>query len=139
MNLKLLGAIDNDLTALVAYCRTVSRACRWPIPKNYPLAGADAFRTATGVHASAIVKALERNDRDLADRVYSGVPAHWFGKEQEIEIGPMSGMSNVRYWLSNRRFPVTEDLSKAILNKAKASNRTLEEAEVLEIVRQHSV
>jgi len=138
MNLKLLGAIDNDLTALVSYCRAVSRACRWPIPKNYPLAGEDAFRTATGVHASAIVKALDRNDRELADRVYSGVPAHWFGKEQEIEIGPMSGMSNVRYWLSNRRFPVTEDLSKAILNKAKASNRTLEEAEVLEIVRQHS-
>ena len=138
MNLKLLGAIDNDLTAMVPYCRAVSRACRWPIPKNYPLAGADAFRTATGVHAAAIVKALDKNDVELADRVYSGVPAHWFGKEQEIEIGPMSGMSNVRFWLSHRRFPVTEELGKAILAKAKSSNRTLEEDEVLEIVRQHS-
>ncbi|MCC7382825.1 MAG: 2-isopropylmalate synthase [Deltaproteobacteria bacterium] len=135
MNLKLLGAIDNDLTNLVQYCRTVSRACHWPIPKNYPLAGADAFRTATGVHAAAIIKALERNDRVLADRVYSGVPAGWFGKEQEIEIGPMSGMSNVRYWLTRRRFPVDEELSKAILQRAKSSNRTLDEEEVMEVVR----
>jgi 2-isopropylmalate synthase len=133
MNLKLLGAIDRDLTHLVQYCRTVSRACRWPIPLNYPLSGRDAFRTATGVHAAAIVKALERNEHELADRVYSGVPAGWFGREQEIEIGPMSGMSNVRFWLSRRRLPVDEELMKAILAKAKSSNRTLEEDEVLAI------
>jgi 2-isopropylmalate synthase len=139
MNLKLLGAIDNDLTDLVRYCRAVSRACRWPIPKNYPLAGEDAFKTATGVHAAAIVKALERNDRDLADRVYSGVPASTFGKEQEIEIGPMSGMSNVRFWLARRRLPVTDELGRMILQRAKASNRTLEDDEVLAVVREAGV
>jgi len=137
MNMKLLGVIDNDLTSLVQYCRTVSRACRWPIPKNYPLAGEDAFRTATGVHAAAIIKALDRNDTMLADRVYSGVPAGWFGKEQEIEIGPMSGMSNVRFWLTQRRITYGEPLAKAILAKAKASTRTLEETEVMDVVRTH--
>jgi 2-isopropylmalate synthase len=137
LNLKLLGAIDNDLTHLVAYCREVSRACRWPIPKNYPLAGEDAFRTATGVHASAIVKAFERNEPWLADRVYSGVPASWFGKEQEIEIGPMSGMSNVRFWLKQRRFEFEEELARKILARAKTSSRTLEEWEINEVIRDH--
>lgn len=137
MNLKLLGLIDNDLTHLVRYCREVSRACRWPIPKNYPLVGEDAFRTATGVHASAIVKALDRNDTYLADRVYSGVPAGLFGRSQEIEIGPMSGMSNVRYWLRSRRYDFDEALGKAIIAQAKASNRTLEEDEITETIRLH--
>jgi 2-isopropylmalate synthase len=137
VNLKLLGVIDNDLTQLVRYCREVSRACRWPIPKNYPLLGEDAFRTATGVHAAAIVKALDKSDTWLADRVYSGVPAGLFGREQQIEIGPMSGMSNVRHWLRTRRFEFEESLAKAILSRAKQSNRTLEEDEVLETIRQH--
>src|SRR2546430_11142091 len=61
------------------------QTCALPIsghqlPVNYPLAGADAFRTATGVHAAAIIKAQRKGDRWLADRVYSGVPAGEFGK-----------------------------------------------------------
>jgi 2-isopropylmalate synthase len=135
VNLKLLGSIDNDLTQLLAYCRKVSSAYQWPIPRNYPLAGEDAFKTATGVHAAAIVKAFERHDTWLADRVYSGVPAGLFGKEQEIEIGPMSGMSNVRYWLKNRGLTFDENVGKAILAKAKQSDRTLKEDEVLAVVR----
>ena len=134
MNLKLLGAIDNDLTDLVQYCRTVSRACHWPISKNYPLAGADAFRTATGVHASAIIKAIEMNDTWLADRVYSGVPAGLFGKAQEIEIGPMSGKSNVKHWLNMHRFEYDEEVATAILAKAKSSARTLEDDEIRSLV-----
>jgi 2-isopropylmalate synthase len=134
MNLKLLGAIDNDLTDLVQYCRTVSRACHWPISKNYPLAGQDAFRTATGVHASAIIKAIDMNDTWLADRVYSGVPAGLFGKSQEIEIGPMSGKSNVKYWLANHRFEYDDAIAKSILDKAKASARTLEDEEIMTLV-----
>ncbi|MBK6690405.1 MAG: 2-isopropylmalate synthase [Deltaproteobacteria bacterium] len=135
VNLKLLGSIDNDLTQLLAYCRKVSSAYQWPIPRNYPLAGEDAFKTATGVHAAAIVKAFERHDTWLADRVYSGVPAGLFGKEQEIEIGPMSGMSNVRYWLKKRGLTFDENVGKAILAKAKQSDRTLKEDEVLAVVR----
>jgi 2-isopropylmalate synthase len=138
VNLKLLGVIENDLTHLLRYCREVSRACHWPIPKNYPVVGEDAFRTATGVHAAAIVKAFDKNDNWLADRVYSGVPAGQFGKEQEIEIGPMSGMSNVRFWLKRRRFEYDEGLGKAIIARAKSSNRVLLEEEVLETIRDYS-
>lgn len=135
VNLKLLGLIDNDLSSLLEYCRTVSEACHWPIPRNYPLAGDDAFRTATGVHAAAIVKAFDRDDVWLADRVYSGVPAGLFGKEQEIEIGPMSGMSNVRFWMKKHELPFEEGLGRAILNRAKQSDHTLLDTEIMEVVR----
>ncbi|MBI2378839.1 MAG: 2-isopropylmalate synthase [Deltaproteobacteria bacterium] len=138
MNLKLLGVIENDLTSLVAYCRLVARACHWPIPKNYPLVGEDAFRTATGVHASAIIKALEKQDTWLADRVYSGVPAGLFGREQQIEIGPMSGMSNVRHWLKRHRFEPDDALAKAILLCAKSMNHTLEDHEILDVIKKHA-
>ena len=102
LNLRLLGQLapDRDLTKLVEYCETVARAVGWDIPLNYPLVGRDAFRTATGVHAAAIIKAMQKGDAWLADRVYSGVPAGMFGRHQEICIGFMSGASNVNYWLA---------------------------------------
>jgi 2-isopropylmalate synthase len=94
---------------------------------NYPVVGADAFRTGTGVHAAAVIKALKRDDLWLADRVYSGVPAGEFGLSQQIEVGPMSGVSNVQYWLSSRGKPVDDELVRAIFEKAKASNRVLDD------------
>jgi len=134
LNLKLLGLYPHDLTQLVRYVRTASAACGVPIPRNYPLSGDDAFRTATGVHASAIIKAEALGDRWLADSVYSGVPASWFGKEQVIEIGPMSGLSNVNYWLKRRGYAPDEALAKALLQRAKEGNRTLSEDEVLQLI-----
>jgi len=100
VNLRLMGLRSNDLTFLRAYCETVAKATHTTIPPNYPVFGRDAFRTGTGVHAAAIIKALRKHDRDLADAVYSGVPAHLFGLEQIVEVGPMSGKSNVSYWLA---------------------------------------
>jgi 2-isopropylmalate synthase len=103
VNLKLLGWIDNDLTALPDYCERTSAGTGVPIPVNYPVVGADAFRTGTGVHAAAVIKAFKKGDDWLADRVYSGVPADMVGRHQEIEVGPMSGESNVVYWLESRK------------------------------------
>lgn len=134
LNLKLMGWVDHDLTRLVEYVRKVSEATGVAIPVNYPLAGADAFRTATGVHAAAIIKAQKRGNDWLADRIYSGVPAGEFGKQQLIEIGHMSGMSNVRYWLEQRGFPATDELCKDILQRAKSCAWTLSEEEVLSVV-----
>jgi 2-isopropylmalate synthase len=134
LNLKLMGWIDYDLGQLVAYVRKVSEACKFPIPRNYPLSGADAFRTATGVHAAAIVKAKARGDDWLADRVYSGVPAGEFGRQQEIEIGHMSGMSNVKYWLESRGVAFTEEMGKEILTLAKSCPTTLGEEEIFAVV-----
>lgn len=139
LNLRLMGWFDHDLSRLVPYVRKVSEACKVPIPLNYPLSGSDAFRTATGVHAAAIIKAKKRGNDWLADRVYSGVPAGEFGKEQQIEIGHMSGMSNVRYWLELRGFPSPEPLCKEILARAKSCAWTLKDEEVLEVVRAHGV
>ena len=110
---------------------TVSDATGVPIPDNYPVFGRDAFRTATGVHAAAVVKAFRKNDADLADRVYSGVPARLVGRRQQIEIGPMSGKSNVVFWLEQRSVPVDEELVDRIFRRAKSSPTVLTEAEVL--------
>jgi len=135
VNLKLMGWIDNDLTRLPDYCRTVSEATGVPIPVGYPVVGADAFRTGTGVHAAAVIKALKKHDHWLADRVYSGVPAAEFGLKQKIEVGPMSGLSNVQHWLSERGLPFKEEMVKAIFEAAKRSNRILEDVEIDGICR----
>ena len=105
-----------------------------PIPKNYPVVGDDAFRTATGVHAAAIIKAYRKNDTLLANTVYSGVPSHVFGMDQVIDIGPMSGKSNVLYWLERRRIEANDELVERIYQRAKQSDHTLTEAEILECI-----
>lgn len=134
VNLKLMGIqpwLEQDLTSLKEYCQTVSQATGVPIPRNYPVLGDDAFRTATGVHAAAVIKAFKKGDTELADTVYSGVPAHYFGLEQIIDIGPMSGKSNVIFWLERRRIPATEEVVERIFQRAKSSDRCLSEKEIL--------
>lgn len=136
MNLKLLGELpDHDLTKLVLWCKTASQATRVPIHPQYPLAGSDAFRTATGVHAAAIIKAEKKGDAWLADRIYSGVPAGMFGKEQEIEVGHYSGESNVVYWLRKRGYEPTPDLVAAVLGAAKRGNRVLTDDEIVAVIK----
>lgn len=131
VNLKLAGVIDRDLTKLRTYCEKVARATRVPIPHNYPVMGRDAFRTATGVHAAAVIKAYRKNDVRLANTVYSGVPSHLFGLDQVIEIGPMSGKSNVIYWLEKRGIAASEEVVERIFNAAKQADRLLTEDELL--------
>ena len=134
VNLKLMEVspwAEQDLTKLKDYCLTVSGATGVPIPKNYPVMGEDAFRTATGVHAAAVIKAFKKGDVELANTVYSGVPSHYFGLEQIIEIGPMSGKSNVIFWLERRGIAASDDLVDRIFQRAKASDRILTEEEIL--------
>jgi len=133
VNFRLMGLIDNDLRHLKEYCEKVAKATHTVIPPNYPVFGKDAFRTATGVHAAAIIKAMKKGDQELADAVYSGVPAHLFGLEQVVEIGPMSGKSNVLFWLSRHNIPASEELVNRILEAAKQSARVLTEKELLAI------
>ncbi|HTR51707.1 MAG TPA: LeuA family protein [Kofleriaceae bacterium] len=136
LNLKLLGELpDHDLTKLVLWCKTASQATRVPIHPQYPLAGTDAFRTATGVHAAAIIKAEKKGHEWLADRIYSGVPAGMFGKEQEIEVGHYSGESNVIYWLKKRGYDATPEVVAAVLAEAKRGNRVLTDDEIRAVVK----
>ncbi len=130
VNLRVMGLIDHDLSRLKEYSEAVSRATHTPIPPNYPVIGRDAFRTATGVHAAAIVKAYKKNDRDLANAIYSGVPSHLFGLEQIIEIGPLSGRSNVIYWLEKRGIEANDERVDRIFAAAKQSQQILTEAEI---------
>ncbi len=134
VNLKLLGWIDNDLSSLNEYCRKASNSLDVPIPVNYPVFGRDAFRTATGVHAAAVIKAIRRGDTELADWVYSGVPAGMFGRNQRIDIGPMSGASNVHYWLEKHGFDDDDILVKSILDVAKKSSKTLGDDEIQKVI-----
>jgi 2-isopropylmalate synthase len=135
VNLQLLGWIDRDLTSLMRYCKVISESTGVPLTDNYPMVGKDAFRTGTGVHAAAIIKARHKGDEWLADRVYSGVPASMVGRHQKIEIGPMSGESNVLYWLSERGIEVNPELVSAIFQAAKHSDRVLSDEEILEICK----
>ncbi len=138
INLKLLGELgDQDLSKLSAAAQRVSSATRFPIAINYPVVGEDAFRTATGVHAAAIIKAKSKGDDYLADRVYSGVPAGMFGREQEICIGPMSGVSNVTFWLEQRGHEPEPGLVEAILKVAKQSDHNLSADEVKAVIGRH--
>ena len=135
LNLRLLGLRNDDLSCLPEYCETVAKAVDVPIPVNTPIVGRDAFRTATGVHAAAVVKAQKKGDEWLADRVYSGVPASWIGRGQEIEVGHMSGNSNVLHYLRARGLSDRPEVVEAVLAAAKRSKKVLSEDEVLEAVR----
>ncbi|HTH02770.1 MAG TPA: LeuA family protein [Vicinamibacterales bacterium] len=135
VNLVLMGYIDRDLSALVEYCEAVSKATGVPIPPNYPIVGRDAFRTATGVHAAAIVKAVRKNDHDLVDAVYSGVPAGLVGREQEVDVGPMSGRSNVIFWLEKRGLTASDEIVDRILAEAKQSDAVLSEQQIRALLR----
>jgi len=139
VNLKLMGWIDNDLSALPEYCALVERSCGVPVPVNYPIVGRDAFRTGTGVHAAAVIKAFKKKDEWLVDRVYSGVPASWVGREQEIEVGPMCGESNVVFWLQRRGIEPRPEIVKAVFEAAKTSDRLLTEDEIRAVIRRAGV
>ncbi|MFN2491709.1 MAG: LeuA family protein [Pyrinomonadaceae bacterium] len=134
VNLKLMGWIQNDLSLLGRYCEAASEACGWAIPYNYPVFGRDAFRTATGVHAAAVIKSYKKGDRELADMVYSGVPAGLFGLEQVVEIGPMSGKSNVIYWLEKRGIEASAERVTRIYEHAKRATGVLTDDEIMLLI-----
>jgi 2-isopropylmalate synthase len=134
VNLVLMGYLERDLTRLGEYCQIVSEACGVPIPANYPVFGRDAFRTATGVHAAAVIKAFKKDDPTLADRVYSSIPARMVGREQQIDVGPMSGRSNVIYWLEHHGLAATDQVVERIFVTAKQSSHVLSDDEILALV-----
>jgi len=135
INMQLWGLIDRDLSPLAEYVSLVSQHCGVPVPANYPALGEDAFRTGTGVHAAAVIKALRKGDRALADSVYSGVPASVLGREQRIEVGPMSGESNVVYWLESHGFEASQERVARIFEHAKQSDRLLTPQELDALAR----
>jgi isopropylmalate/homocitrate/citramalate synthase len=134
VNLVLMGYLERDLTRLGEYCQVVSDACGVAIPPNYPVFGRDAFRTATGVHAAAVIKAFKKDDPTLADRVYSSIPARMVGREQQIDVGPMSGRSNVIYWLQRRGLDASDQVVERIFLTAKQSSHVLTEAEIMALM-----
>jgi isopropylmalate/homocitrate/citramalate synthase len=134
VNLVMMGYRDHDLSGLPAYCEAVAKVCDIRIAPNYPVIGADAFRTATGVHAAAVVKAFRKGDRALMDAVYAAVPASLVGRQQAIEVGPMSGRSNVVFWLESRGLPASDEIVDRVFTAAKSSNRILTHDQVQAIV-----
>ena len=134
VNLVMMGYRDQDLTSLGDYCRAVAKACDVRIAPNYPVIGADAFRTATGVHAAAVLKAFRKNDRALMDAVYAAVPATLVGRQQEIEVGPVSGRSNVIFWLESRGLPATDEIVDRIFAPPRPRTDTLTHEQVQKIV-----
>lgn len=130
VNLQLLGWIDKDLSKLPEYCELAAASCGVPFPSNYPVLGPDAFETGTGVHAAAVIKAMRKGDRALADLVYSGVPASMVGREQSIGVGPMSGKSNVIYCLERLGLDADEGSVQKVLDAAKASKSLMGDEQI---------
>ncbi len=130
LNFHLFGWRQCRLNKLPEWCELVARTTGVPLPDNYPVLGKDAFRTGTGVHAAAIIKAQEKGDDWLADRIYSGVPAQLVGCRQKIEIGPMSGLSNVLFWLRDRGIVGNDELAQVIFERAKVRSRMLTDDEI---------
>ncbi len=131
VNLRLLGWIDNDLSVLGDYCKLAAKCIGVPLPANYPVFGKDAFETATGVHAAAVIKAFKKGDAWLANRVYSGVPADMVGLQQAITVGPMSGKSNVIFFLERHGVAPSDRAVQNVLDLAKQTPRLLTEPEIL--------
>ena len=136
VNLKLMGVIENDLTLLDEYVRKAHDYVEVALPRNYPVFGEDAFETGTGVHASAVIKAMKKGDHWLADRVYSGVPAQDFGLQQKIRIGHMSGRSNIVWWLEQRGYEVSDELVAHMFEIAKNQPRLMADDEVTAVVEE---
>jgi 2-isopropylmalate synthase len=138
VNFSLMGIINNDLTLLDEYMKKANEYIEVPLPRNYPVFGKDAFETGTGVHASAVIKAMKKGDHWLADRVYSGVPAGEFGLQQKIRIGHMSGRSNIVWWLENRGIEASDDLVSHIFDVAKSQRRLMEDSELEAVIASFS-
>ena len=134
VNLHELGARRVDLRRLRAYVELAACAFGVPIPSGYPVFGADAFRTGSGVHAAAMEKALDKG-RGVRDKLYSSVSAGELGLEQRVEVSYLSGRANVRAWLEAHGFDDTdEELCAALLDHAKKSRGLLAEDELREVV-----
>ena len=130
VNLSLMGVVNNDLTSLSQYMKKAHDYVGVALPRNYPVFGEDAFETGTGVHASAVVKAMAKGDHWLADRVYSGVPAGDYGLQQVIRIGHMSGRSNITWWLGQNNYPVDDEIVEYLFEVAKSQIRLMTDSEV---------
>ena len=130
VNCRLQGWIDNDLRALPRYAAAAAKALEVEIPHNYPVLGRDAFETGTGVHAAAVIKAFRKGDVELADAVYSGVPAGMVGLQQQIAVGPMAGRSNATFVLERLGIEPTDERVQKVLDAGKASKRLLTDDEV---------
>ncbi len=134
VNLSLMGLIDNDLSLLNEYTRKAHEYVEVALPRNYPVFGEDAFETGTGVHASAVIKAMRKGDEWLADRVYSGVPASDYGLQQKIRIGHMSGRSNIIWWLEERGYEASDELVAHVFDIAKEQQKLMLDGEIEDAV-----
>jgi 2-isopropylmalate synthase len=130
VNARMLGWASPDLSRLGEYVALAGQILGVEVPPGAPVVGRDAFRTSTGVHAAAVVKAFARGGVELADLVYSAVPAAWLARVQEIDVGPMSGSSNVRHWLVTHGYPPLPATIERIFAAAKAADRPLSDAEL---------
>jgi len=131
VNLRLEALSERSLRRLCSYVEFAAQALNVPVPAHSPIVGADAFRTATGVHASAMVKAAEKGDA-IDERIYSSVRASLVGRRTVIDIGPMSGEANVRYYLSQRGLSFDRATIERVLAIAKQRNEVLSELDVQE-------
>ncbi|MCX7894445.1 MAG: hypothetical protein N2447_00605 [Thermoanaerobaculum sp.] len=136
VNLWLMGFPVGRIENLRAAVERIAQLLGVSVPPNAPAVGHDAFRTATGVHASAILKAKEQGRWDLAEWVYAPFPPSAVGGLLEVEVGPYSGAANVRHWLWTHGWPLKPQLVRRILEVAKSRSQPLTDEELEALARQ---
>jgi 2-isopropylmalate synthase len=133
-NLRLIGRWPHTLNALQEYCESAAAAFGVAIAPAHAVIGADAFRIGSGAHATAMVKALRSGDRSLADVVCSAVPASLVGAEPRVDVSPVSGLSNVRWWLAQHGYdPGDLVLMRELLLAVKHTQRVASDDELRDL------
>lgn len=127
-----------NLKELKKYAKIASRILKFKLPANYPIIGKDVFKTATGVHAAAILKSIQINNHTLAGVVYSAIDPIKVDRNFHILIGPMSGKANVIYHLTKHNIPFNARLVDAILKLAKSERRIVKNREILRLAKKFS-
>lgn len=134
-NLRITGGWPHTLGALQEYAESAAAAFGVAIAHAHPVIGADAFRSGTGAHATALVKALRAGDRSMADDVASAVPAGLVGAEHRVDVSPVSGLSNVRWWLAQHGYdPGDLVLMRELLLAVKQTQRVATDDELHDMV-----
>ncbi len=118
------------MQSMMRYCRQLSKVINYPIPDNAPIIGGQVFATATGTHASAIIKAAKLGV-DFEDLIFSSVPASAIGRKQNIYLNHNSGAANVGYVLDKLGIAKTPNNVQRVLQDAKSKTRFLTAEDIL--------
>lgn len=120
-----------DLGAISELATFAAEIFNVPVPPNYPGLGEKVYRTASGIHAAAELKAGQLGLKGTTP--YSAVSPEWVNRETDVVVGPLSGSHNVRFVAERLGIPATNEFIARALDVAKSANRILTDQDIKNI------